>query len=374
MRFYGVFKKSLVWYLVLVFGVFNGFISAQNPPQNQNAKPTASKDVERRPQRAVLVKTAKLQSGVFNQTYQYVGSLYFSERGMLASEVSGIIDAMFVSEGERVRKGQKLVVLNSDLLRDEIASKEGLLKQAKAQYEKTKHDYARYKTLYENASISFKEYEDIAFDLQAQQGNLESISNALESLKTQKRKKTLVAPYDGVILQRMLKQGEWVSSGASVFDIAKLNPLEATFEVSFEVLRALRVGDSLEVQIANKDYPARVSALIPLGDAKARTFPLKLTIDDPKGELIEGLEVRAAFVVKGNEKLFLLPRDGILPQGRENVVFTIKDNRAKQVKVLVRGYEGLQAFIEPLEEGLELGGKVIIVGAESLRDGVEVQE
>nr|WP_236033143.1 efflux RND transporter periplasmic adaptor subunit [Helicobacter turcicus] len=336
----------------------------------QNAK-------SNKPSKSTLVKTATIQNGVLNQAYQYVGSLYFSERGMLASEVSGIIDSVFVNEGQRVKKGQELAILNSDLLRDEIASKEGALKQAKAQYEKIKKDYARYRALYESESISFKEYEDILFDMQAQKGNMESIAHSLELLKTQKRKKVIIAPYDGVVLQKLLKQGEWVSAGASVFNIAKLTPLEATFEVSFEILRALKVGDNLEVQIANQNYKAKVSALIPLGDAKARTFPLKLAIDDPKGELIEGLEVRTSFDIKRDEKMFLVPRDAILPDAKGNVIFIAHQNKAKRVAITIQGYSGLNAYIAPQGYNLSVKDKVIVVGAERLKEGdsiVEVKE
>ncbi|WDL69192.1 efflux RND transporter periplasmic adaptor subunit [Helicobacter winghamensis] len=377
-------KKSLIWLCVAVLGVgfsvFYGLkkdsalnaVSAQKLESNNIESAKESKKIESK-NSSKLVKAVNLQSGVFNPTYQYVGSLYFSERGMLASEISGVIDSVLVGDGERVKKGQELAILNSDLLRDEIASKEGSLKQAKAQYEKTKKDYARYKSLYESESISFKEYEDILFDMQAQKGNMESISNGLELLKTQKQKKTIVAPYDGVILQKLLKQGEWVSAGASVFNIAKLTPLEATFEVSFEILRSLKVGDDVQVQIANQNYQAKVSALIPLGDAKARTFPLKLSVNDPKGELIEGLEVRASFGVKGEEML-LVPRDAILPEIDGNVIFVLDNERAKKIKIAIKGYQGLNAYIEPLGESLKSTARVIVVGAERLRDGESVTE
>ncbi|TLD80622.1 efflux RND transporter periplasmic adaptor subunit [Helicobacter sp. MIT 11-5569] len=334
-----------------------------------------SQNVEsKKASKATLVKTAPIQSGILNQTYQYVGSLYFSERGLLASEISGIIDSVVVNEGQRVKKGEVLAILNSDLLSDEIASKEGAFKQAKAQYEKIKKDYARYKTLYESESISFKEYEDILFDMQAQKGNMESIAHGLELLKTQKRKKVITAPYDGVVLQKLLKQGEWVSAGAGVFNFAKLTPLEATFEVSFEILRSLKVGDNLEVQIANQNYKATVSALIPLGDAKARTFPLKLAIDDPKGELIEGLEVRASFGVKGDKEMFLVPRDAILPEANGNVIFVLNGKQAKKVAITIKGYEGLNAYIAPINWNLNVENRVIVVGIERLKDGDNVSE
>lgn len=323
---------------------------------------------------ATLIVSAPIESGALQQTFNAIGSLSFSQQGMLASEVSGVIDAVLVAEGQNVKKGQVLAVLNSELLKYEIQSKAAMLKQVKAQYEKIKKDYERYASLYASASVSLKEYEDILLDMQAQEGNRDSIANDLELLKAQKRKKSIVAPYDGVILEALLQQGEWVNAGASVFKIAKLTPLEATFEVSFEVLRALKVGESLEVQIAGVNYPAKVSALIPLGDVKSHTFPVKLTINDTKGELIEGLDVRASFRINEGGEILSVPRDAIIPVSNQQAIFVVDHGVAREVFVRVQGYEGLRAYIVPLNRNLSPKDSVIVVGMERLRDGDLVQE
>lgn len=346
----------------------------QQNTQNMESQNTNKQEkLEQSKEKSVLVSVAPIQSGILNQNYQYIGSLYFSERGLLASEVAGVIDNVNVKEGQRVKKGELLATLNSDLLSNEILSKEGALKQARAQYEKIQKDFSRFKTLYESESVSFKEYEDALFDMQAQKGNMESISYALELLKTQKRKKSIIAPYDGVILQKLLSQGEWVNAGAGVFNIAKITPLEATFEVPFAILRALKVGDSLKVWIANQMYNAKISAKIPLGDTKARTFPVKLAIDDPKQELIEGLEVRASFDVKSDESVLLVPRDSILPTLEGNVIFIINGKSAKKVAIEVKGYKDLNAYIVPLDWNLSVKDKVIIAGVERLSDGDKIE-
>ena len=346
----------------------------QQNTQNMESQNTNKQEkLEQSKEKSVLVSVAPIQSGILNQNYQYIGSLYFSERGLLASEVAGVIDNVNVKEGQRVKKGELLATLNSDLLSNEILSKEGALKQARAQYEKIQKDFSRFKTLYESESVSFKEYEDALYDMQAQKGNMESISYALELLKTQKRKKSIIAPYDGVILQKLLSQGEWVNAGVGVFNIAKITPLEATFEVPFAILRALKVGDSLKVRIANQMYNAKISAKIPLGDTKARTFPVKLAIDDPKQELIEGLEVRASFDVESDESVLLVPRDSILPTLEGNVIFIINGKSAKKVAIEVKGYKDLNAYIVPLDWNLSVKDKVIIAGVERLSDGDKIE-
>lgn len=180
------------------------------------------------------------------------------------------------------------------------------------------------------------------------------------------------------MLQKLLKQGEWVGNGDSIFNIAKLSPLEASIEVPFEILRSLKVGDIVDTQIANKNYKAKVLALIPLGDSKARTFPIKLAIDDENGELIEGLEVRVSLNISDKQKALFVARDSIIPIYKDGktsyVIFIAKDNKAKQVEIKINGYEGLYASITPLEEPINIDDKVITQGHERLKDGQEIKE
>lgn len=327
---------------------------------------------------ATLVVTEPIKSGVLNSNYNYIGSLYFSDRSSLASELSGIIDEIYVNEGDKIKKGEPLARLNSDLLTKEINSQQALLKQGEALLKKTKKEFQRYESLYKSNSIAYKEYEDALYNLQAQEGNTDSIAANLEYLKTQKEKKTIKAPYDGVILQKLLKQGEWVGNGDSIFNIAKLSPLEASIEVPFEILRSLKVGDVVDAQIANKHFKAKIIALIPLGDSKARTFPIKLAIDDENGELIEGLEVRVSLNISDKQKALFVTRDSIIPIYRDGktsyVIFIAKDNKAKQVEIKINGYEGLYASITPLDESLSTNNKVITQGHERLKDGQEIKE
>lgn len=316
-----------------------------------------------------LVVSTPIRSGTLQQAHKFVGSLYFSDRSSLASEIQGVIDEIYVDEGSKVKKGQALAKLNSDLLIKEINAKTALLNQSLAILKKNTKDFERYSKLYKSDSIAYKEYEDALFNLEAQKANTQSIKADLEYLKTQKDKKTLIAPYDGVILQKLLKQGEWVSAGASIFNIAKLSPLEANFEVPFSILRSLKLGDSINVEIAQKTYPAKISALIPLGDAKARTFPIKLAITDNKGELIEGLEVRANFNLSSPSDTLLVPRDSILPTQNGYSIFIIQGKTAKEVAIKVNSYEGLDASITPLNKTLSTKDRVITQGHERLRDG-----
>ncbi|MDE7447797.1 MAG: efflux RND transporter periplasmic adaptor subunit [Helicobacter sp.] len=324
---------------------------------------------------ATLVATQPVSAGSLQEKGEFNGTLFFKERSNLASEVSGVVESVYVEEGQKVKKGQKLALLNSDLLNQDILSKEALLKQAQAVLQKSKKDFERFESLYKSNSVSFKEYEDSLFSLKAQEGAAGAIAAELKRLKKERDKKTLIAPYDGMILSRSIQLGEWVNVGDSLFTIANLTSLEINVNVPFAVLRSLKLGQKVETTIAGKPYAASIAALIPVGDAKARTFPIKLAVADSQHHLIEGLEalVKISHTVQ-NEGL-LVPRDAILPSNGKAIVFVARDSKAMRIEVHVSQYSGNLALVRSVEDNaLHSGDKVITKGHERLHDGSDIIE
>lgn len=325
---------------------------------------------------ATLVVTQSVENGYLQEDEEFIGTLTFKEKSNLASEVSGIVDDIYVNEGQYVRKNTKLALLNSDLLNQDIASKEALLEQANAILQKNQKDFERFESLYKSNSISFKEYEDALFTLKAQEGAKGSILADLQRLKKERDKKILSAPYDGVIISRSVQLGEWVNTGDSLFIIANLKSLEITVDVPFSVLRSLKIGQNVKVIVADKPYHATITAIIPLGNSKARTFPIKLSLADDQHELIEGLEARVQ-ILRNNETQngFLIPRDAILPSNNGTVVYVARESKAICVEITVNKYSGNLALVYAKDKDtLRIGDKVITKGHERIEDGSEIIE
>lgn len=319
------------------------------------------------------VQTQAIKSGISNEKVLLTGTIYFSERSKLASEVSGVIEEIYAIEGQKVKKGQKLARLNSDIIDKEILSQKASLRQSKALLQKTKNHFERYKKLYKSQSVAYKEYEDALYNLQSQEANTQSIEAKLQNLNTQKSKKILKAPYDGVILENPLKQGEWASVGQSIFNIANINSFEAKIHIPFSVMRNLKIGQKLKVTIAGSNYDATISALIPIGDTQNRTFPIKLSIQDPNNELIEGLEVSYEFSMQQKNNQLIVPRDSIILTQGGYEIFILKGKYAKRIPIYVDSYEEDEAYISPLTHYLDEKMFVITKGYENLKDGQEVK-
>ncbi|NLU33652.1 MAG: efflux RND transporter periplasmic adaptor subunit [Wolinella succinogenes] len=358
----GIFGMKTRW--IWILGLCAGLLWAA-PEAKKEEKPSGE-------ERVALVVSEAIVEGSMDSLGSFVGTLYFEDRSSLASEVSGVIEELLVKEGARVKKGEALARLNSDLLQKEIAAKESSLKQAKAQAAKVEKEFERLSKLHATQSVSFKEYEDALFDKEAQKSSAEAVASDLARLKSELGRKTLKAPYEGIILEKLLNPGEWVATGAAIFNMAKLSPMEASIEVPFETMKNLKVGDRVNLKVAQKEYPASIKALIPLGDSKARTFPVKIAIDNSKGELFEGLEARVRLKTQESASGLLVPRDSILPKNGQNVIFVLKEGKAKMINVEILAYEGRLALVKA--KGISAGERVVIEGQERLRANQETQE
>ena len=130
--------------------------------------------------------------------------------------------------------------------------------------------------------------------------------------------------------------------------------------------RGLEVSARVEGRLIEGD----VVTILPRGDVASRTFAVKIRIPNESG-LIGGMEARVSLPIGKEQTALLVPRDAVLPQGSNQVIYTVRGSTQTQHVVEVVGYKGLQVGIRG--EGLESGMQVVTKGNERLRPGQPVQ-
>ena len=111
--------------------------------------------------------------------------------------------------------------------------------------------------------------------------------------------------------------------------------------VPAEMLKYLKPGKELAINIDNEKSTGRFLSFVPKGDVATRTFDVKIRLKNTTG-LIEGMEARA--LIPSAEKMDGLkaPRDALLDRFGQNIVWLVKDSTAKMVPVQVTGYDGMK--------------------------------
>lgn len=317
------------------------------------------------------VVTAKSEAGSVTPQSVFVGTVYFPEVSMVAAEVAGRVDTVAFDEGDRVARGQALAGLNTAILEKELAAQEASLRQAMASLEKARLDFARMERLFGQKTVSEQEYDDARFAVLELEGQADALASQADTLRIKLEKARVRAPFAGVVLERAVERGEWLSAGSQVATLARDDEIEVRVNVPAEVFRLCRPGLAVEVQAAGLSLPGEVASATPAGDEATRTFPVRILAKGAAG-LAQGMQAKVRLPLGGKVDAVLVPRDAVIPVQGRDMIFTIAEGKAQPVPVEVKAYNGMTAAVSG--PGLAGGMTVITKGHERLRPGQPVQE
>ncbi|WP_250645593.1 efflux RND transporter periplasmic adaptor subunit [Salidesulfovibrio onnuriiensis] len=311
-----------------------------------------------------MVVTAKVGSGEVAPEVSYIGTVMFHELSDVAAEVAGKVVSLEVDHGQKVSQGDPLVVLSSDLLDKTIANARSLMEQAKADYELAHLDDERMTKLFKTRSVSEGEFDKTRLGAAASERKYHALRATLDRLQLERAKKTIRAPYDGVVLERKVHRGEWVSQGATVITMAGSGEVDVEVNVPAGPAQVVKPGLKVEVRVGAEVMNGEVYAVIPKGDVSTRTFPVKIRVLDPVN-LAEGMEARVSLPSDVANKTLVVPRDAVISARGQTVVWAVLDGKALPMPVQVVGYRGLDAGV--LSDKLQEGMDIVIKGNERLR-------
>ncbi len=326
-----------------------------------------AQNVGKRPPAPVVV--AKVVTGDMAPQSEFIGTVYFSEISDVASEVTGKVVDIRVKDGQRIKKGDVLVVLSSAILQQSINNARALAMQAKADFENAKLEHSRVSTLFKSHSVAKGEFDSKRLTADALQYQYQARQASLELLREKYAKKTIRAPYDGVVIEVKANRGEWMSVGSIVVVTARDDEFEVVVNAPKEAFGVVKPGLKVGIRAAGADIPGEVFAVVPKGDVATRTFPVKIRVEN-NGGLAEGMDARV-FLPRGlGGRTMIVPRDAIIPMRGEQVVWAVQDGKATPIPVYVVGYRGGVAGVKSRQ--LKEGMNVVVKGNERLRPGQPV--
>ncbi|MUM77955.1 efflux RND transporter periplasmic adaptor subunit [Pseudodesulfovibrio sp. F-1] len=315
------------------------------------------------------VVTAKVVSGDMAPQSEFIGTVFFTEIANVASEVAGKVVDLKVEDGQRVRRGDVMVVLSATLLERQISRSRALVKQAKAEYEFARLEHQRVQTLFQSRSVAEGEFDSKRLTADGLQSSLEAAQADLGVLLEELDKKTIRAPFDGVVIDVPVARGEWMAVGSTVAEVARDDHFDVVVNAPSEAHGVVRPGMKVAVRTSGAELTGEIFAVIPKGDVATRTFPVKIRVDN-NGFLAEGMEARVSLPRGAGGETLVVPRDAIIVARGEQVVWTVQDGKAVAVPVHVVGYKGLNAGVKA--EALKKGMDVVVKGNERLNPGQPV--
>ena len=231
----------------------------------------------------------------------------------------------------------------------------------------------RYTRLRDTNSVADRKYDEALAAYRVLSMDIEKIEVEIKSLDYDIHRKEVVAPFSGFVAREHTQVGEWMVPGGPVVTLADLDRMWIIVDVPERYLPLLpQKGDvSVTVNSASKDRIAgRIDAVLPIGNERARTFPVKIGIENIDHRIKSGMEAIAQVGLENQMEALMVPKDAIVPAGNARMVYRVTDGTVNPIAVEVTGYHEGSAIVSG---DLAEGEQVVIRGNERLRPGQPVR-
>ena len=283
---------------------------------------------------------------------EVVGTVRAKLRAAIEAKVSGRIEALLVAPGQILKAGEPIAQLDSR----EIQAK---LDQALAVREQAARDLGRASELLAKKITTQAEFDGVQARERVAAGSVKETETMLGYTK-------VVAPFNGVVTRKLADVGDLASPGRPIAEMEDPGALRFEADVPEALIGNVKLGAKLAVRVGAT--PAAIGGavveLAPVADPASRTFLVKL--DLPATESLRSGQFGRVLVPTGETQSIRIPAAALVVRGQMETVFVAVNNHA-QLRI-VRTGKRTDGEVELLS-GIDPGDRVVIEGAEQLRDG-----
>jgi multidrug efflux pump subunit AcrA (membrane-fusion protein) len=365
------------------------------------------------------VKTVELKDESYPISLEYEGLTGGSEVRKLSFKSSARVSKIYVSKGQQVKKGDKLVDLDKTDLDFAANGSKAQMEAASAQYEKAvngaqeedinkaqiavknaednynycKDLYNKNLSLYQMHAITKQQLDDIKIKLNGSESELNAARETLKQLQNGTRSEdknaalaqlnaakadyaskvnlvqdaSLIADIDGYVVDILGKEGEMQSAGYPVVLIRSEGQV-VTVGLSDEDVKKIQIGTKTQVKIDNNTTDGEVMNIVQMADSKSGTYSAEIKLTNPidNNKFYIGQSVKV-YISEGEKKGLWIPITSILNDGQDYVFVVENGHAVKKNVTLGQTNENLVNV-----EGLKNGDKLINEGMKNIKAGYQV--
>lgn len=341
--------RTCGFYAPLVIGAALAAAGCGKPPAGAGGPPDDF---------AVSAVIAEAREETVQVTAALVGGLQARDAVDLVSEINARVEAILFTEGESVSAGQALVRLDDTKLKAQYT-------EAEARFALAETNFKRTGELLANQTISQQEFDQAKAEYTAAEATLALLASDLEDA-------VITAPFDGVVSERRVSLGQYLTVGTPVTRLVRLEPLEVAFEVPERYAGRIAAGQA--VRFATVALPGRILTggvffVDTLLDETTRSVLAKAEVANADRALKPGM-VGTLDLVLDSHPGIVIPESAVRYAGDQaSVVVMNAEDRAEFRNVTVG--ERLPGMVE-IREGLAAGERVVVEGFQKMGPGTKI--
>jgi RND family efflux transporter MFP subunit len=275
------------------------------------------------------------------------------------AEVKGQVMAIPVEEGQNIKKGQRLVLLDDRDYRSNLA-------RIEANYKLAKLEYSRYETLAKRNIAA-------ASKLDAAEARLKELEAQRTEAKLALNRTRINAPISGRINEIRAKVGDLLDVKQPVAEILQYDTVKVTVgvpESDVEAVFTLEEADVVIEALDNLRVKGKKVFLSRQPKTMARLYDLELIVPNPDGRILSGMFAQVELVKRVFDDALTVPLYSVITHGDDRFVYVEKDGQVEKRSVQLGVLAGWQVHVQA---GLRPGERVVVVGHRFLDDGQTVK-
>jgi membrane fusion protein (multidrug efflux system) len=304
----------------------------------------------------------------------------------ITPQVSGQLMKICVTEGDVVRKGQVLFIIDQRDARLELQSAQANLQAAIAQENSARIEYESNKNLYEKKIVSKYTFETAENSYSQAKASVAQYRAQVNRAKVNLGYCTITAPVAGSIGEIPVRTGDQVSPSIYLTTVSGNTNMDAEFSLPETILSMmLSEGFSTDPNKLSKlspeigfimkngteyDHKGKITRATGVVNATTGTISLKATFPNPKGQLYSGMQGSIVIPIK-EEAVMVIPQEAVVKlQDKQQVYKVQADSTVTSVEVTTQDIFDGEHYIALT--GLNEGDKIVTVGANNLHEGQKV--
>ncbi|HNP34067.1 MAG TPA: efflux RND transporter periplasmic adaptor subunit, partial [Flavobacterium sp.] len=310
---------KIKYFILSILAIALGGMITYRITKNKSENEKGNNKKDKKP--AITVSAIVVEPQDFSNDISLSGSIEANEQIEIHSEVSGIVENIFFTEGTQVSKGQVLLKVNDVELRAQLA-------QAKTKENLSSENERRAKLLLQKEAISQEEYDIASADYK-------SMKAQTQLIQAQIGKTSIRAPFSGKIGLRNISPGSYVTPTTLIANLVNTNQLKITFSIPEKYASQITKGSEIKFTVPNltDKFSAKIYALEPAIEMTTRTMKIRALAENPSGKLLPGTFANIELALGNIKDALIVPTEAIVPVQDGKKVFIANNGQAKEVKV-----------------------------------------
>ena len=358
----------------------------------------------------VAVDTVPVESRAIDRYLRVTGSLMADEQAEVSAEAAGRVVAVGVERGSHVAQGTVLVRISATETSAQLQEAEANAAQiearlgltagqvfdpkhvpdvmnAKASLDLAEAEFGRIKSLLDQKVVSQSEYDQrrAQVDVARQQyqvtqnvaeqsyRSLQAARARIELARKAQADTTIRAPFSGLVAERVVSVGDYVTRGAHVATVVRVDPMRVELTVPEQAVSLVKAGQPVQITVdayPGETFPAKVRFVSPSLRTDQRALTVEAVAPNSDGRLKPGLFATAQIQQPTSSPALLVPASAIETVAGTSRVYVIKTDKVEERIVTVGETVGQQVEIT---SGLTRGDTVAAAPKGHLSDGIEVR-